>query len=37
MIIEFIDAPDVDTELIDTIQLTTEEQQMISDNLLELL
>lgn len=37
MIIYFEDAPDVDTDLIDTIHLTSEQQQLLNDNLLELL
>ena len=37
MIIHFDDAPDVDTDLVDTIELTPEEQQIINDNLFELL
>lgn len=37
MILHFDDAPDVDTDLIDTVQLTPEEQRILNENLLELI
>ena len=37
MTIKFDDAPDVDIELIDTVELTNDERRILNDNLLELL
>jgi len=37
MIIRFADAPDVDTGLIDTVELTPTQKKILNDNLLELL
>lgn len=37
MIIHFADAPAVDTDLIDTVEMTNEQKQLLNDNLLELL
>lgn len=37
MIIHFTDASAVDTDLIDTVEMTNKQKQVLNDNLLELL